>query len=322
MLAARITGVDAADPLAGLSVGEHPQPAPEEGWSVVRVRAASINHHDLWSLRGAAGLRGAPLPRVLGSDAAGVDEHGREVILHSLVNDPSWPGEESLDPHVSMLSDFYDGTLAEWVVAPTVNLIDKPPSLSFEHAACLPTAWLTAYRMLFVLAEATPDTTILVQGGGGGLATAAIMLARAAGVRVWVTSRSAQKRARAIELGAERAFAPGARLPERVDAVLESVGAATWEHSTKAVKPGGTIVVAGVTSGNHPPLDLERVFMAKLRILGTTMGTREELERLVRFCAEEGIRPPVHQVMPLAQARQGFAAMLGGELFGKVVLRP
>jgi len=322
MLAVKITGVDADDPLAALSVGEHPRPAADEGWSLVRVRAASVNHHDLWSLRGAAGLRNAPLPRVLGSDAAGVDEAGREVILHSLVNDPSWQGEEILDPRVSMLSDFYDGTLAEWVVAPTRNLIAKPPSLSFEEAACLPTAWLTAYRMLFVLAGATAGTTVLVQGGGGGLATAAIMLGTAAGVRVWVTSRSEEKRARAIDVGAEEAFEPGARLPERVDAVLESVGAATWEHSTKAVRPGGAIVVAGMTSGNHPPLDLERVFMAKLRILGTTMGTHEELEQLVRFCAEHRIQPPIHQVMPLAEARQGFAAMMSGELFGKVVLRP
>jgi NADPH:quinone reductase-like Zn-dependent oxidoreductase len=322
MLAARITGVDADDPLAALDVGAHPLPAANDGWSLVRVRAASINHHDLWSLRGVTGLRSAPLPRVLGSDAAGIDEAGREVILHSLVNDPSWEGEEILDPRVSMLSDFYDGTLAEWVVAPTRNLITKPPSLSFEEAACLPTAWLTAYRMLFILAGATPGATVLVQGGGGGLATAAIMLGTAAGVRVWVTSRSEEKRARAIGAGAEAAFEPGVRLPERVDAVLESVGAATWQHSTKAVRPGGAIVVAGMTSGNHPPLDLERVFMAKLRILGTTMGTREELEQLVRFCAENRIQPPIHQVMPLAEARQGFAAMMNGELFGKVVLRP
>jgi NADPH:quinone reductase-like Zn-dependent oxidoreductase len=123
-------------------------------------------------------------------------------------------------------------------------------------------------------------------------------------------------------LGADEAFEPGVRLPGRVDGVLESVGAATWEHSTKAVRPGGAIVVAGMTSGNHPPLDLERVFMAKLRILGTTMGTREELAQLVGFCAEKGIQPPIHQVLPLADARQGFAAMMSGELFGKVVVRP
>jgi NADPH:quinone reductase-like Zn-dependent oxidoreductase len=322
MLAATITGVDAVDPLAVLRVGEHGEPVAEEGWSLVRVRAASINHHDIWALRGVVGLRDAPLPRVLGSDAAGTDETGREVIIHALINDPGWAGEEVLDPRLSMLSDFYDGTLAERVVVPTRNLVAKPASLSFEQAACLPTAWLTAYRMLFVLARATQDTTVLVQGAGGGLATAATMLGRAAGLRMWVTSRSEEKRARAVELGADQAFEPGVRLPERVDAVLESVGAATWGHSTKAVRPGGTIVVAGMTSGNHPPLDLERLFMANLRIVGTTMGTREELEQLVRFCAEKGIRPPVHEVLPLAEARQGFEAILDGGLFGKVVLRP
>ncbi len=203
----------------------------------------------------------------------------REVVIHALVNDPGWAGPEVLDPRVTMLSDFYDGTLAEWIAVPARNLVPKPAALSFEEAACLPTAWLTAYRMLFVLVQAEPGTTVLIQGAGGGLATAATMLGAAAGVRVWVTSRSEEKRARAVALGADQAFEPGVRLPERVDAVLESVGAATWEHSTKAVKPGGTIVVVGMTSGNHPPLDLERLFMAKLRILGTTMGTRDELER-------------------------------------------
>lgn len=322
MLAATIMGADAADPLAQLHVGERAQPLARDGWSLVRVRAASVNHHDIWSLRGAMGLRGAPLPRVLGSDAAGTDEAGRDVIVHALINDPAWEGDESLDPRVSMLSDFHDGTLAQWVAAPTRNLVVKPQGLSFEHAACLPTAWLTAYRMLFVSAGATAGTTVLVQGAGGGLATAAVMLGSAAGVRMWVTSRSAAKRARALELGADQAFEPGVRLPDRVDAVLESVGAATWEHSTKAVRPGGAIVVAGVTSGNRPSLDLERLFMAKLRIIGTTMGTRDELEQLVRFCIEHDIHPPIHEVIPLSEVRRGFQAMLEGELFGKIVVRP
>lgn len=288
----------------------------------MRVRAASINHHDLWALRGMVGLPGAPLPRVLGSDLAGIDESGRDVVVHALVNDPSWGGEETLDPRVSMLSDFYDGALSEWVAVPTRNLIPKPPELSFEEAACLPTAWLTAYRILFRLAEVGPGSTVLVQGAGGGLATATIILGRAAGVRVWVTGRSESKRERAIELGAEQAFESGARLPERVDAVVESVGAATWSHSFKVVRPGGVIVVAGMTSGNNPALDLERLFMAKLRIVGTTMGTRDELRELVGFCAEHGVHPPIHEIVPLAQAQDGFEAMLRGELFGKVVVVP
>lgn len=322
MLAAAITRADATDPLAGLHIGEHPEPVAEEGWTVVRVRAASLNHHDVWSLRGVGTPKYAPFPRVLGCDAAGVDEDGREVIIHALVNDPAWGGEEILDPGVTILSDFHDGTFAERVAVPRRNLVAKPAAMSFEHAACLPTAWVTAYRMLFVLAGATRGSTVLVQGAGGGLATAATVLGKAAGVRVWVTSRTEEKRARAVELGADQAFAPGTRLPERVDAVLESVGAATWQHSMKAVRPGGTIVVAGQTSGSNPPLDLERLFMAKLRIVGTTMGTRDELAQLVRFCAEHDIRPPVHSTLPLADAAEGFKAMVEGDLFGKVVLRP
>lgn len=322
MLAASITGVDAADPLAGLHVGERPEPVAQQDWTVVRVRAASLNHHDVWSLRGVGTPKNAPLPRVLGCDAAGIDEDGREVIIHALINDPDWAGEEILDPRVTILSDMYDGTFAERVAVPKRNLVIKPPTMSFEHAACLPTAWVTAYRMLFVLAGATPGSTVLVQGAGGGVATAVTMLGKAAGVRVWVTSRTEEKRARALELGADQAFEPGVRLPERVDAVIETVGAATWNHSVKAVRPGGVIVVAGMTSGSNPPLDLERLYMAKLRIVGTTMGTRDDLEQLVRFCAEHDIRPPIHSQLPLAEARKGFEAMLAGDLFGKVLLRP
>jgi NADPH:quinone reductase-like Zn-dependent oxidoreductase len=321
MLAATITGIDEHEPLLGLRVGEHAEPERRDGWSVVDVRAASINHHDLWALRG-IGPKNAPLPRVLGSDAAGVDELGREVVIHALVNDPSWEGEEILDPRVSMLSDHHDGTLAQRVVVPTRNLIVKPPQLSFEHAACLPTAWLTAYRMLTAVAGVAPGDTVLVQGAGGGLATAAVQIGGALGLRIWVTGRSQEKRDRAMELGADQAFEPGARLPERVDAVLETVGAATWRHSMKAVRPGGTIVVAGMTSGSWPPLDLERLYMAKLRIVGTTMGTRDELEQLVTLCADHALRPPVEAVLPLSEARAGFQRMLDGDLFGKVVICP
>jgi NADPH:quinone reductase-like Zn-dependent oxidoreductase len=320
MLAATITGADADDPLSVLRIGDHPEPAEREGWSIVDVRAASLNHHDLWSLRG-VGPRNPPVPRVLGCDGAGVDATGREVLVHALVNDPAWRGDELLDPAISMLSDLHDGTLAERVAVPTRNLVPKPPELSFEHAACLPTAWLTAFRMLFVVAGAEAGTTVLVQGAGGGVSTAVTMLGAAAGVRVWVTGRSEDKRARAVDLGADQAFEPGARLPERVDAVLETVGVATWAHSTKAVRPGGTIVVAGMTSGTNPPLDIERLYLANLRIIGTTMGTRTELDALVRFCAEHAIRPPIHATMPLADTRVGFEAMRDGDVFGKIVIR-
>jgi NADPH:quinone reductase-like Zn-dependent oxidoreductase len=167
-----------------------------------------------------------------------------------------------------------------------------------------------------------PGATILVQGAGGGVATALIVLASAAGVRVWVTGRSEEKRARALELGAEQAFEAGARLPERVDAVMETIGEATWAHSLRSLRPGGTIVVCGATSGFAPPAELNRIYFLQLSIVGSTMGTRDELERLVRFCVDKGVRPVIHETLPLREARHAFETMLAGQVLGKIVLTP
>jgi NADPH:quinone reductase-like Zn-dependent oxidoreductase len=310
--------IDPDDPLHGLALGEQPEPRPPEGWTTVSVRAASLNHHDIWSLRG-VGLAADQLPRILGCDAAGIDADGAEVVVHAVISDPHWPGDETLDPRRSILSERHPGTFAERVAVPRRNLVPKPAGLSFEEAACMPTAWLTAYRMLFTRGGQGAGATILVQGAGGGVATALIVLASAAGMRVWATSRSEEKRAQAVALGAAAAFAPGTRLPERVDAVMETVGAATWSHSLKALKPGGTIVISGATSGSNPPADLTRVFFLQLSVVGSTMGTRDELAGLLAFCAEHDVRPLIHTRLPLAQARAGFAAMLGGDVFGKIV---
>jgi NADPH:quinone reductase-like Zn-dependent oxidoreductase len=320
MLAAYASSTNSDDPLSGLEIGERPDPDPSEGWTTVEVRAASLNHHDLWSLRG-VGLSEDRLPMILGCDAAGVDEDGNEVIVHSVISRDAPGGDETLDPKRSLLSEIHQGTFAERVAVPKRNLVPKPLSISFEEGACLPTAWLTAYRMLFVQAALQPGQTVLVQGAGGGVATAAIMLARSAGARVWATSRSAEKRSRAEALGAHATFESGARLPERVDAVIETVGEATWGHSLRATRPGGTVVVSGATSGDSPPAELRRVFFLQLRILGSTMGTRDELERLARFCETTGVRPPIDRVLPLSDAREALAAMAEGELFGKLVLR-
>ncbi len=318
MLAAFVTKTDADNPLEALEVGDRPEPEPPEGWTTITVRAASLNHHDLWSLRG-VGLPDDRLPMILGCDAAGTDRDGNEVIVHAVVASDGWRGDETLDPKRTLLSEKHPGTLAQKVAVPTRNLVPKPPELSFEEAACLPTAWLTAYRMLFTQAQLKPGQSVLVQGAGGGVATAAIALGSAAGLRVWATSRSEDTRAKAEELGADAAFEPGARLPERVDAVVETVGEATWSHSLKALRPGGALVVAGATSGFDPSAALNRVYFLQLRILGSTMGSREELERLARFLVARDVRPAVHATMPLEQARDGFAAMAGGALFGKVV---
>jgi NADPH:quinone reductase-like Zn-dependent oxidoreductase len=260
------------------------------------------------------------LPIVLGCDAAGVDEDGTEVIVHAVIGDPgAGRGDETLDSRRSLLSERYDGTFAERVAVPKRNLVKKPAELSMPEAACLPTAWLTAYRMLFTKAQLVPGQTVLVQGAGGGVSTAAVLLARAGGLRVWVTSRDEGKRERAVTLGAHQAFEAGARLPERVDAVLETVGEATWSHSLRALRPGGVLVVAGATSGGAPPAELARVFFLNLSILGSTMGTVGELSQLARFLVTSGVRPPIDEQYPLAEARSAFQRMAQGELFGKLV---
>jgi NADPH:quinone reductase-like Zn-dependent oxidoreductase len=319
MLAATAVRTDPDDPLGGLEVRERPDPDPRPDWVTVRLRAASLNHHDLWSLQG-VGLPADRLPMVLGCDGAGIDEQGNEVVVHAVISDPDFRGDETLDPKRSLLSEVYDGTLADLVSVPRRNLVPKPAQLSFEEAACLPTAWLTAYRMLFTQAAARPGQTVLVQGAGGGVATALVAIGRAAGLRMWVTSRDAGKRERAVELGAEQAFESGARLPERVDAVMETVGEPTWDHSLKSLTQGGTLVVSGATGGHRAVTDLRRVFFLQQRIVGSTMGTRDELGRLVRLMAETGLRPVIDSVLPLEDAQTAFRRLQDGDVFGKVVL--
>jgi NADPH:quinone reductase-like Zn-dependent oxidoreductase len=318
MLAAYASAFSREDPLSGLVVGERPEPELADGWTTITVRAAALNHHDLWSLRG-VGLAESALPMILGCDAAGVDAQGNEVVVHAVISSPSWRGDETFDPRRSLLSERHPGTLAEQVAVPTRNVVPKPPELSFAQAACLPTAWLTAYRMLFTRGEVVPGMTVLVQGAGGGVATALIALGAAAGVRMWATSRTEDKRAQALTLGAEQVFESGARLPERVDAVMETVGEATWGHSVRACKPGGRIVISGATSGDAPPAELTRIFFLQQMVVGSTMGTRDELDRLIAFCVARDVRPQIHATMALSDAREGFAQMLAGDVVGKIV---
>lgn len=306
------------DPLAGLVVGERPEPVPPPGWRLIRVRAASVNHHDVWTLRG-VGITADRLPMILGCDAAGEDEDGNPVLVHSVIADPDFD-DESMDPNRSLLSEVHQGTFADYVTVPARNVLPLPPGFSMAEAACLPTAWLTAYRMLATRSGLRPGDTVLVQGAGGGVATACIMLARLMGLRVWVTSRDPDKQARALQIGAHEAFPTGARLPQRVDAVMETVGAATWDHSLKALRPGGRIVVSGATSGTNPPADLARVFFKQLEIVGATMGTRTELQRLVSLMELTGTRPLIAQELPMTDAADALAAVAAGDVFGKIVL--
>jgi NADPH:quinone reductase-like Zn-dependent oxidoreductase len=285
----------------------------------VQVKAVSLNHHDLFSLRG-IGLPAERMPMILGTDAAGIAEDGSEVVVHGVVvGTPGWTGDETLDPKRTLFSELHQGTMAEQVAVPRRNLLPKPAELSFAEAACLPTAWLTAYRMLFVRSGLRPGQTVLVQGASGGVATALVALGSRAGYRMWVTGRSEEKRSAALALGAEQAFESGARLPERVDGVMETVGEATWSHSVKSLKPGGVIVISGATTGFNPGAELNRVFFTQLSVVGSTMGTRDELQDLISMCAVTGVRPQIDVELPLQQAGEGFARMLEGRTNGKIV---
>jgi NADPH:quinone reductase-like Zn-dependent oxidoreductase len=304
MRAAYASAFNDEDPLAALTVGEQPEPA-QEGWTTVEVRASALNHHDLWSLRG-VGLSEDRLPMILGCDAAGVDPDGNEVVVYSVTDN-------------GILSEFYPGTLAERVAVPPGNLVPKPAELTFAEVACLPTAWLTAYRMLVTKGRLPADGAVLVQGAGGGVATAAVVIAAALGARVYATSRDPGKRERIAALGAT-ALENGARLPERVDIVIETVGEATFDHSLKCAKPGGRIVVSGATAGYLPKVNLRRVFFGQLEILGSMMGTAEELGALLRLCVERGIRPIIDSQYPFSDVRGAFERLASGDVFGKVVL--
>ncbi len=318
VLAATVAEFDADIPLKGLRVGQVAEPEDRTHWETVEVVAAALNQHDLWSLRG-VGLRTDQLPMVLGTDAAGVTADGREVVVHAVIGGPSGHGVGPGEPR-SLLSERYPGTLAERVSVPSWNLVPKPPELSWQEAACVPTAWLTAYRMLFTVGRALPGQRVLVQGAGGGVASAAIPLAAAAGCEVWVTSRSPAKRELALRLGATGVVASGERLPHRVDLVVETVGAATWSHSMKSVRPGGTVVVSGATTGDPSRAELQRLFFLEISVLGVTMGTKQDLEQVLQFLARTGVRPLIDSTYPLEDASGALTRLASGEHSGKVVV--
>lgn len=318
MFAVYASAPNADDPIASLTTGERPEPEVPDGWVAVRVSAASLNMHDLWTLRG-VGIKPEQFPMVLGCDGAGTLPDGTEVVLHSVVPSPGWTGDETLDPKRTLLTEKHQGTFADTVVVPARNAVPRPAGMSAVQGACMGTAWLTAYRMLFVKSGLRPGQTMLVQGASGGVSTALVTLGRAAGMRVWVTGRTEEKRALAERLGAHAVFESGARLPDRVEAVFETVGEATWKHSMRALRPGGTLVVSGATSGPNPPADLQRLFFLQLNVVGSTMGTREELADLLAFVDTAGIAPEVGLELPMEQAADGFRAMLDGDTAGKIV---
>ncbi|MCG2623380.1 zinc-binding dehydrogenase [Arthrobacter sp. I2-34] len=303
-----------------MTVADVPEPPCRDGWVRVNVRAGSINQHDVWILKGTVPLT-VGLPAVIGMDAAGTTDDGQDVIVHAVLADPAFRGsDETLDPRRTFLPEAGHGTLAEVIVVPRRNLVAKPKELSWAEAACLPTAWLTAYRMLFTKAGARAGDRVLIQGAGGAVSTAAIVLARAAGLQVHVTARDPVRGERARRIGAHEIHQPDDRLPDQMDIVIESVGAATWKASLAAARPGGCVVVCGASTGFTVPTNLARIFSKQLRIAGSTMGTRAELESLAGFLVAHGVRPVVDSVKPLAQVAHQFDRLLAGAAFGKLAV--
>lgn len=323
MRAAVAVAQSAIDPISCLELRDEPEPVVGPGWVRVRVRAASLTPHDLWTLRG-VGHPADRLPMILGCEAAGETDDGRRVLVHGVIGDPdAGGGDETLDPDREILSERHPGAFAEYVAVPARNVVALPDGVSFEQGACLPITWGTAYRMLFTRAGVRAGDRVLVQGGAGGVAAAAIWLAARAGARVYATARTPEKRAYATAMGAV-AVEPGAKLPERVDVVVDTIGEATWKHSLRALHPGGTIVLCGATSGGSPDPELLRVFYQQLQVIGSTACTLAELRGLLRLIDEVGPLPSglVDRVLPLASIHDGFRALASGEHLGKIVVTP
>jgi zinc-binding alcohol dehydrogenase/oxidoreductase len=298
---------------------EVPDPAPGPGEVLVELRAASLNHLDVWVRQGRPSV---PKPRILGADGAGVlAGTGERVVIN--------PGLAH-EGGIHVLGEHRDGTHAELVAVPRSAVHPIPDGLSFEEAAAFPLVFETAYRMLVTKARLAPGEWVLAWGIGSGVSTAALAIAKALGARVVVTSSSAEKRRRALELGADEALDHGAEdVPARVreltgggaHVVVEHVGEATWQRSLASARPGGRVVVCGATTGPNPPAALHRIWWRELQVLGSTMGTAEDFAGAYALVASGRARPVVDSVFPLAEARAAHERLERGEQLGKIVLR-
>jgi NADPH:quinone reductase-like Zn-dependent oxidoreductase len=296
-----------------------PDPSPKPGEVLVQLRAASLNHLDLWIRKG---LPSVPKPRILGADGAGTLETGERVVIN--------PGLDRGDGRITVVGEHMDGTHAELVAIPEANVYPIPDDLGFEEAAAFPLVFETAYRMLVTKAAIQPDEWVLLWGIGSGVATAGLQIAKALGANAIVTSSSDEKLERARGLGADAIVnhasgdvveavkeATGGR---GADIVLEHVGEATWQRTLQAARPGGRITVCGATSGPNPPAALHRIWWKQLSIFGSTMGTREDFEGAYELIASGRARPVVDRVFPLAEARSAHEYLEGGGQLGKVLL--
>jgi zinc-binding alcohol dehydrogenase/oxidoreductase len=295
-----------------------PDPEPRDGEVLVELRAASLNHLDVWIRKG---LPSVPKPRILGADGAGVIAGTDERVV---IN----PGIMT-DGKMHIVGETMDGTHAELIAVPREYVHPIPGGLSFEEAAAFPLVFETAYRMLATRARLQPGEWVLVWGIGGGVATAALSLAKAMGANVVVTSSSDEKLQRAVELGADAAVNHEtddvvARVKEvtggGAHVVVDDVGEATWKRTLDAARADGRIVVCGATTGPNPPAALHRVWWKQLSILGSTMGTPEDFKGAYDLIAAGKAKPVVDEVIPLADARAAHERMEAGRQLGKIVL--
>jgi zinc-binding alcohol dehydrogenase/oxidoreductase len=302
-------------------------PVPAPGEVLIRLRAASLNHLDLWVRQGRPSV---PKPRILGADGAGVVEALGEGVAgfepgdRVVINPGLAHGSR-----ITVLGEHTDGTHAELVAVPAENVYRVPDGLGFEEASAFPLVFLTAYRMLVRKAQLAEDEWVLVWGAGGGVGTAAFSIAKALGARTIVTSSSGDKLARLRELGADAVIDHGeadvaaevkALTGGGADIVIEHVGEATWQASLQAARSGGRVVVCGATSGPNPRASLHRIWWKELTIYGSTMGTKEDFEGAYELVASGRARPIVDRVYPLAEARAAHERLERGDQLGKIVL--
>jgi NADPH:quinone reductase-like Zn-dependent oxidoreductase len=296
-----------------------PDPVAGPGEVLIQLRAASMNHLDLWVRKG---LPSVPKPRILGADGAGIRaDTGERVVIN--------PGLEHGDV-ITVVGEHTDGTHAERIAVPESNVYPIPESLSFEEAAAFPLVFETAWRMLVTKASLAPDEWVLIWGIGGGVAGASLAIAKALGARCVVTSSSDEKLERARELGADatvnhRSEDVAARVKEvtggGAHVVVETVGADTWATSLGAARPKARICVCGATSGPNPPANLHRMWWKQLTIFGSTMGTKTDFEAVYDLVTSGRAKPVIDSVFPLADARAAHERLESGAQFGKVVLR-
>ena len=319
----------------GVRIRQRPTTHPAPGMVAVAVRAASINHLDLWLAHGAQRINP---PRVIAADGAGVVQEsgdaawkpGDEVVVFPTLCDweCEWcrAGENVRCPRFGVVGEHSDGTACELVHVYARSLFRKPATLSWEEAAAFPLTFLTAWRMLMTRAQLRADETVLIIGAGAGVAVAAIQIARHVGARVLVTSRSEAKRNRALELGAEAAFDSSgfsksvrAATVDGVDVVFEHVGPATLEESMRSLAMGGRIVTCGSTSGVKAEITMPRLFFRQASLLGSTMGNASEFEAILQ-AIDRGLRPVVDSIYPLDEVQAALTRLDAAEQFGKVVL--